>query len=104
MLKNIFDADSIKEEANKLREELEKETVTYQSGGGMVKITVDGLGKIKDLTIEEEIIDKDEKEMLEDLIVAAFNKSKDRIKELWEEKMQEMFGMLPIPGMKNLFT
>lgn len=104
MLKNIFDADSIKEEANKLREELEKETVTCQSGGGMVKITVDGLGKIKDLTIEEEIIDKDEKEMLEDLIVAAFNKSKDRIKELWEEKMQEMFGMLPIPGMKNLFT
>lgn len=68
------------------------------SGGGMVSATADGNGLILELRIEPEVIVADEKEMLEDLIIAAVNEAKRKAQEMAKEEMQKVVGM-PMPGL-----
>ena len=62
-------------EMEKVQNELENKTVTEESGGGMVKATANGKKGIVSIEIDNEIIESGDKEMIEDLIVAAVNKA-----------------------------
>jgi DNA-binding YbaB/EbfC family protein len=68
------------------------------SGGGMVAATSDGNGVILKLNIEPEVIVAGEKEMLEDLVIAAVNEAKRKAQEKAKEEMQKVVGM-PVPGL-----
>ncbi|MCS7029641.1 MAG: YbaB/EbfC family nucleoid-associated protein [Bacteroidia bacterium] len=83
-------------EIKKVQENLEKLTVEAEAGGGMVKVTANGLKKIVKLQIDKEIIDKDDPEMMEDLIIAAVNKALEAADELHKTEMQKATtAMLP---------
>lgn len=73
------------------------------SGGGMVKVTVNGKGHMKALKIDPSIVNADDVEMLEDLVIAAFNDAKVKIDEILNKEMSAATGGLNIPGLKLPF-
>ena len=86
-----------------MQAELENAEVEASSGGGMVKVVVNGKGEIKSLTIDPEVVDKDDVEMLQDLIIAALNQAKEKANELQQEQMAGLTGGLNIPGLNLPF-
>jgi DNA-binding YbaB/EbfC family protein len=74
------------------------------AGGGMVTVTVNGKGEMRSIKIDPSLVDKDEVEVLEDLIVAAFNDAKTRLEAHLQEEMSKMTGGLNLPpGLKLPF-
>lgn len=67
------------------------------SGGGMVTVTLNGKGEMKKLTIDPSVIDPGDKEMLEDLILAAHNDAKQKIEAFSAEEMKKVTGGLQLP-------
>ncbi len=86
----------------RMQEELAQTTVMGVAGGGMVSVTVTGKGETKDVEIDEALLKPDEKEILEDLLVAACNDARVKMEELMAEKMKEATGDLPLPPGMNL--
>jgi DNA-binding YbaB/EbfC family protein len=78
-----------------LQTELGNRVVTCSSGGGMVTVTVDGRGKIRELKIDRTVVDPEDVEMLEDLVLAALNEAQQRAQSLYEEEMKKLAGGLP---------
>lgn len=101
MLKQI---QKMQEEMAKTQAELGNKTVTEESGGGIVKCTANGNKEIISIEIDNEIINDGDKEMLEDLVVAAVNKALESAGKLAEQDMAAITkGMIPpglnIPGL-----
>jgi DNA-binding YbaB/EbfC family protein len=96
-------AQKIQADMKKAQEELQHLTVTGESGGGMVKITMNGRHEVKSLEIDDALVG-DDKEMLEDLIVAAFNDTQRKIEQTIQEKFAGLAGGLSLPpGVKLPF-
>jgi DNA-binding YbaB/EbfC family protein len=87
----------------KLQEELGERTVEASSGGGMVTVVANGKQEILSVKIEPEVIDKSEKEMLEDLIVAAVNDALNKAKNMVQEEMGKLTHGLNLPSIPGLF-
>ncbi|MCK4302310.1 MAG: YbaB/EbfC family nucleoid-associated protein [candidate division Zixibacteria bacterium] len=88
---------------DKIQAELEKTEVEGSSGGGMIKVVANGKQEILSVTIDPEVVDKDEIEMLQDLIVAAISQARQKAQELQTDKMGELTGGLNIPGLNLPF-
>ena len=101
MIKQAQDLQKKMAEAQEKVETLEAEGI---SGGGIVKITINGKNNVTSVNIDETAIDKNEKEILEDLIVAAFNDARDKIQRKIADEMSSLTGGLKLPpGMKLPF-
>jgi DNA-binding YbaB/EbfC family protein len=86
-----------------MQAQLESTEVEGTSGGGMVKVIANGKNEIVSITIDPEVVEKDDVEMLQDLIVAAVNQSREKVQELQMEQMSGMTGGLNIPGLNLPF-
>lgn len=86
-----------------VQEDLEQTQVEGQSGGGLVKVTLDGKGTLKKINIDPSLAKADEVEILEDLIVAAANDAKAKVDAAMQSKMAEVTGGPPIPPGMKLF-
>ncbi|TDJ55811.1 MAG: YbaB/EbfC family nucleoid-associated protein [Ignavibacteria bacterium] len=96
MLKQV---QKMQAEMQKVQGELGNLTVSEEAGGGMIKATANGNREIISVEIDPQVIDKDDKEILEDLVVAAVNKALGSAGKLAEEEMAKVTkGMVP-PGM-----
>ncbi len=101
MIKQAQDLQKKMAEAQEKVETLEAEGI---SGGGIVKITINGKNNVTSVNIDETAIDKNEKEILEDLIVAAFNDARDKIQRKITDEMSSLTGGIKLPpGMKLPF-
>ena len=80
--------------------ELAEKTVTAQSGGGMVTATVNGAHELLELSIDPDVIDPDEKEMLEDMVVAAVNQAMQQAEEMAQQELGKLTGGMNIPGLR----
>ena len=101
MLKQAQELQKKMADAQKKVEELEAEGT---SGGGLVKVKINGKNVITSVSIDESLISKDEKEILEDLIVAALNDARENVQKKISEEMNSLTGGLKLPpGMKLPF-
>jgi len=92
-------AKKMQDDLAKAQEELANRTVEATSGGGMVKLEMNGKYEIKKLKIDPEVIDPEDAEMLEDLIIAAFNEAHEKIARNSQEEMSKLTGGINIPGL-----
>jgi DNA-binding YbaB/EbfC family protein len=101
MLKQV---QKMQSDMAKVQQDLENKIVTEESGGGMVKATVNGKKEIISITIDDEIVKSADKEMLEDLVVAAVNKALKSAGKMAEDELGAITkGVIPpgfnIPGL-----
>ena len=97
-------AQAVQAKMKDVQEELERLEVEGQSGGGMVKITLNAKGQMKGITLDPTLLTPEDREMVEDLILAAHADARAKAERLAEEKMQAVTAGLPLPpGMKLPF-
>ncbi|MBU3949185.1 MAG: YbaB/EbfC family nucleoid-associated protein [Proteobacteria bacterium] len=83
----------------KLQEELALKSVEATSGGGMIKVTANGKQQVISISIEKEVVDPDDIEMLQDLILAAVNDALTKSQEMVSQEMSKLTGGMNIPGL-----
>jgi nucleoid-associated protein EbfC len=93
----LTQAKKMQENFQKLQQEMEGKTVEAQSGGGMVTCVVNGKQEVISLTISNDVWEERDKEMLEDLIVAAINEGLEKSKEMWKEELAKITGGVQLP-------
>ncbi|WP_373502378.1 YbaB/EbfC family nucleoid-associated protein [Aestuariivirga sp.] len=87
-----------------MQAKLEQATVNGQSGGGLVKVTLNGKGAMTALAVDPSMLKPEEKEILEDLIIAAHTDAKNKVEAMMADEMKSVTGGLPLPpGMKLPF-
>ena len=97
-------AQQLQKKMAEAQEALSSIEVEGVSGGGLVKVTATAKGEIKRILLDDSIMKPDEKEITEDLIVAAINDAKQKGEAATQEKMKDITGGLPLPpGMKLPF-
>jgi DNA-binding YbaB/EbfC family protein len=82
---------------SELQSELGNRTVTSSSGGGMVTVTADGRGRIRNIKIDRSVVDPSDVEMLEDLVQAAVSEAQQRAQQIYEEELKKLAGGFPLP-------
>jgi DNA-binding YbaB/EbfC family protein len=90
-------AQKLQGEIQRIQDELAEMTVEATAGGGMVTVVANGKQDIVSIKIDPEVVDKDDVEMLEDLIVAAVNESRKRAQELAMSEISKVTGGLGVP-------
>jgi DNA-binding YbaB/EbfC family protein len=83
----------------KAQEDLANMTIEATSGGGAVKVTVDGQQKIKSIKISPEVVSPEDVEMLEDLVLAAVTEAITKSQEAAAKQMSALTGGIKIPGL-----
>ncbi len=97
-------AQNMQKKMKELQDENAKMEFEGKSGGGLVSISMSGSGEMKKISIDPSLLKADEKEMLEDLIIAAYNEAKSKADEASKNSMSGAFGnMGGIPGMNMPF-
>lgn len=90
-------------QAQQMQEQLQRELagteVEATAGGGMVTVVMNGVKQIRRITIDPDVVSKDDVEMLQDLIVAAINDAQRKVDDAVAGKMGGMMGGLKIPGL-----
>lgn len=83
----------------KVQEELKQRVVEATSGGGMVRVSCNGQQEIVSITIDPELLEEKDVEMLQDLILVAVNEALNRSREMMQEELAKITGGLHIPGL-----
>ncbi|UEM02952.1 YbaB/EbfC family nucleoid-associated protein [Skermanella rosea] len=97
-------AQEMQTRMQQMQEALAEVEVTGQSGAGMVNVTLNGKGEMKKLKLDKSVVDPDDIEVIEDLIVAAFNDAKLKVEQHVAEETQKLMGGMKLPpGMKLPF-
>ncbi len=92
-------AQEIQSKISQLQEEMAGKKVEASSGGGMVNVVMNGKQEVLSIRIDPEVVNRDDVEMLQDLIVAAVNEATRKSQEMMTEEMKRITGGLSIPGL-----
>jgi DNA-binding YbaB/EbfC family protein len=87
-----------------LQEELKTKRATGSAGGGLVEIEVNGLGEALAVRIDPSLVEKGDRELIEDLLPAAFNAAQQKAKQLHTEAMQLLTGGIQLPGLQDALS
>ena len=108
MFKNLAGLGSLLRHAQQLggqlknlSEEMKHRRATGISGGGMVEVEVNGMLEVLRCTIDEQLAARNDRELIEDLVVAAVNQAISKGKELHAEAMKELTGGIELPGLND---
>ncbi len=96
-------AAELKSKMEAMQAELDQIEVEGTSGGGLVSVTLSGKGEMKGVKIDPSLIKPEEKEIVEDLIVAAHADARRKAEAVMQEKMKAVAGGLPLPPGMKLF-
>ena len=96
-------AAELKSKMEAMQAELDQIEVEGSSGGGLVTVRLSGKGEMKGVKIDDTLIKPSEREIIEDLIVAAHADARRKAKSLVQEKMKSVAGGLPLPPGLKLF-
>ncbi len=98
-MQNMRLLQQMQERLLKAQEELGNETVEGTAGGGAVKIVMSGHQKVQSVTIDPEVVDPEDVEMLQDLVAAAVNEAVNKSHELASKRLGSVTGGMKIPGL-----
>ena len=87
-------AQKMQEDALKAKEEVENSEHEGKASGGLVSVVVNGNGKLKSLSIDPSVVDPDDVEMLEDLIMAAYNSASEQAEKYKNSKLGNLGGLM----------
>jgi nucleoid-associated protein EbfC len=96
-------ATELKTKMEAMQAELEQLEIEGGAGGGLVAVTLSGKGDVRGVRIDDSLLKPDQKEILEDLIVAAHGDARRKLESAVQEKMQALTGGLPLPPGLKLF-
>ncbi len=91
-------AQKMQDDMQKAQEEVAALEITGQSGGGLVSVVLNGKHECKRVAIDESLMADNDKEMLEDLIAAAFNDAAQRVESQSQERMSQVTAGMNLPG------
>lgn len=98
-----MDIQAMMQQAKQMQERLQKQMAELRieatAGGGMVTVVMNGTKQLQSVTIDPEVVSKDDVEMLQDLIVAAINDASRKVDEQLGQSMSGLMGGLKIPGL-----
>jgi DNA-binding YbaB/EbfC family protein len=97
--KMLKQAQKMQAQMMQAQEDLKSKQVEGSAGGGMVKVTLNGAQEVVGVSINPEVIDPDDAEMLEDLVMAAFKNAQEKVAEMSNQTFGAITGGLNIPGM-----
>jgi len=103
LMKMMKQAQELQSRMQKMQEELAALEIEGQSGAGAVRVTLNGKGEMRALRIEPGLMKPGEAEIVEDLVIAAFQDAKTKVEAAMQAKMQEITGGLPLPPGLKLF-
>lgn len=102
-MKDIGNLQKMLKTAKEMQERLQKELAELRiegtSGGGMVNVVLDGQKNLISVRLDPEVVNRDDIEMLQDLILAAFNDASAKVDEYMSQKLSGLGGGLKIPGL-----
>ncbi|BFD46719.1 MAG: YbaB/EbfC family nucleoid-associated protein [Rickettsia endosymbiont of Sergentomyia squamirostris] len=97
-------AQSMQKKMQEMQEQMASTEYSGKAGGGLVNITVSGRGEVRKVSIDTSLLKETEKELLEDLIVAAFSDAKSKVDEDSQNSMSDALGNIGLPpGLKMPF-
>jgi len=95
-------AETISKQMNEMQVKLDSIEVEGSAGGGLVKVRASAKGRILRVSIDDSLMNADDKPILEDLVAAAFNDARDRADRVSEQEMQSMQSSMGLPPGFNL--
>ena len=95
----IRQAQKMQEEMEALQEELNEREYMIESGGGAVKLVINGKKEITSLEIQKELVDPDDIESLSDVLIAAFNSAVKKVEDTNSAEQEKITGKLNVPGL-----
>jgi DNA-binding YbaB/EbfC family protein len=96
-------ATELKSKMEAMQAELDRMEVEGTAGGGLITLKISGKGDLRGVHVDDSLLKPDQKEILEDLIVAAHADARRKLETMLAEKMQAMTGGLPLPPGLKLF-
>lgn len=93
-------AQELQSQLAEAQDELKDATVEVSVGGGVVSVTIGGDHKLRAVTIDPDVVDPEDTEMLQDLVVAAVNEAQDRLEQMQQERMSGLTDGLSLPGLQ----
>lgn len=99
----IKQAQKMQDEMARVTEQIEAMEFTATVGGGAVEITMTGKKEVKALTIKPEVVDPEDVEMLQDLLIAAYNEVMAKVETTSSEMMSKVTGGFNMPGLPGMF-
>lgn len=99
MAKMMKQVQRMQADMGKLQEQLSEMTVEATAGGGAVKMVISGKQEVKEIVLDPEILNPEEQEMVQDLLVAAFNEALRKSQDLAAQEMSKITGGLKVPGL-----
>ena len=96
-------ASQLQAKVQEIQAELERIEVDGTAGGGMVTVTLTAKGELKGVKLDDSLIKPEDKEILEDLLVAAHADARRKAESVMQEKMKALTGGLPLPPGLKLF-
>jgi DNA-binding YbaB/EbfC family protein len=103
LMKMMKQAQELQSRMQKVQEELTALEIEGQAGAGAVRVTLNGKGEMRALRIDPNLMKPGEAEIVEDLVLAAFQDAKAKVEAQMQEKMQDIAGGLPLPPGLKLF-
>ena len=83
---------------------LKRQRVVGSAGGGMVEVEANGVGELLRLTIEPQLVERGEREMIEDLVPAAVNQALTKARQLHADEIKSLTDGMEIPGLNDALT
>ncbi|NLY51812.1 MAG: YbaB/EbfC family nucleoid-associated protein [Firmicutes bacterium] len=99
MRKMMKEVQRMQAEMARIQEELETKTVEATSGGGVVRVVVNGHLEVKEIEIEPGVVDPEDVEMLQDMVLAAVNEAIRKAQEMSAAEMAKVTGGLDLSGL-----
>jgi DNA-binding YbaB/EbfC family protein len=96
-------AADLKSKMENMQAELDRIEVEGTAGGGMISVTLSGKGDLRNAKVDPSLLKPDQKEIIEDLLVAAHADARRKLEALLQDRMQAMTGGLPLPPGLKLF-